>query len=142
MMETREDGVRTALWLTYGLIPVVAGLDKFTNLLCDWEKYLSPLARDLLPIAPTTFMWIVGVIEVVAGAIVLSRRFTRVGAMIVGGWLLAIAVNLLAGGFYDIAVRDVAMAVGAFSLAAMWAAQPLVTTTPAYPTREPQPARA
>ena len=81
------------LRLTFGLVPIVAGVDKFTNLLVDWTQYLSPVATNVLPISASTFMMIVGVIEVVAGLLVLSR-FTRFGAYLVSAWLLGIAVNL------------------------------------------------
>jgi hypothetical protein len=130
------DRVYGALRLTYGLVPIVAGLDKFTNLLCDWTKYLSPLARNVLPFSAGTFMMIVGVIEIIAGAIVLSR-FTRIGAYVVGAWLVAIAINLLTAGFYDIAVRDAAMSVSAFCLASLARRrQGEAVATPATPARE------
>lgn len=93
-----------------------AGLDKITNLLVDWRQYLNPYATELLPLSATSFMYVVGAIEIVAGVLVLSR-FTRVGAFIVSAWLTAIAVNLVTVGYYDIAVRDVALAVGAVALA-------------------------
>lgn len=101
---------------TYGLVPVVAGLDKFFNLLADWEGYLSPAVAALLPVSPGTFMAIVGVIEIAAGVVVLTR-WTRLGAYLVAAWLVLIAVNLLLAGFYDVAVRDLVMAVGAYTLA-------------------------
>lgn len=104
------------LKLTYGIVPIVAGLDKFTNVLTNWENYLHPAVKDMLPFAPHTFMMIVGVIEIVAGLIVLLKP--GVGAYIVAAWLLLIAITLLASGNYlDVAVRDVVMAIGAFSLA-------------------------
>jgi uncharacterized membrane protein YphA (DoxX/SURF4 family) len=103
-----------ALRLVYGLVPIVAGLDKFTNLLTDWQQYLSPMIANAVPAA--TFMHIVGVIEIVAGILVLSR-FTRLGAYVVAAWLVGIALNLItAGHFFDVAVRDLSMAVGAFVL--------------------------
>jgi hypothetical protein len=78
--------------------------------------YLSPLATKVIPVSSTTFMHVVGVIEVIAGLIVLSR-WTKIGSYIVMLWLLAIAANLLTTGmFYDLAVRDVEIAVGAFAL--------------------------
>ncbi len=104
------------LWLTYGLVPLLAGLDKFLNLLTDWPKYLSPVVADLLPVSPQTFMYAVGVIEVVVGLLVLTR-WTRLGAWIVAAWLVLIAGNLVLLGLFDIAVRDLAMAVGAATLA-------------------------
>lgn len=106
--------VRTILKYTYGLVPMVAGADKFTNLLTDWAVYLRGV-ESMIPLAPASFMLIVGVIEIVAGVLVF--RFTRLGAMIVSAWLVAIAVVLIAGGWYDIAVRDLVMAIGAFCLA-------------------------
>jgi uncharacterized membrane protein YphA (DoxX/SURF4 family) len=104
------------LKIVFGVVPIVAGLDKFVGLLADWEGYLSPLARSLLPVSPALFMKVVGVIEIVAGLIVLSKQ-TRVGAYIVSAWLVAIALQLLTGKHFDIAVRDLVMAVSAFGLA-------------------------
>jgi uncharacterized membrane protein YphA (DoxX/SURF4 family) len=109
-------GVQTLLKFTYGLIPIVAGADKFTNLLVDWAKYLHPSLASMLPFKPSIFMMIVGVIEIVAGVIVLAKP--SVGAYIVSAWLVLIALNLLASGnYFDVAIRDIAMAIGAFSLA-------------------------
>jgi len=104
------------LWLTYGLVPLLAGLDKFFNLLTDWPKYLSPLLAGLLPVSAPTFMHVVGVIEIAVGVLVLTR-WTRLGAWIAAAWLVLIAVNLATMGLFDIAVRDLAMAVGAYTLA-------------------------
>ncbi len=106
-----------ALRITYGVVPLAAGLDKFFNLLTDWSHYLSPLALRMLPISAPAFMRIVGVVEIIAGLLVLTRC-TRIGAYVVSAWLVLIAVNLVATGIYfDVAVRDVALAVGAFTLA-------------------------
>lgn len=102
------------LRITFTVVPVVAGLDKFTNLLVDWEKYLGPF-ENLIPFDASVFMIIVGVIEVIAGIIVFTR--TQIGAYIVMAWLVSIAVVLIAGGYYDIAVRDLSMAVAAYVLA-------------------------
>lgn len=104
------------LWLTYGLVPLLAGLDKFLNLLADWPKYLSPLVADLLPMSAESFMYAVGIIEILVGLLVLTR-WTRLGAWIAAAWLVLIAVNLVTLGMFDIAVRDLAMAVGAYTLA-------------------------
>lgn len=104
------------LWLTYGLVPLLAGLDKFFNLLTDWPKYLSPWLAHLLPVSAQTFMHAVGVIEIVVGLLVLTR-WTRLGAWIAAAWLVLIAGNLVTMGLFDIAVRDLAMAVGAYTLA-------------------------
>ncbi|MGC3943249.1 MAG: hypothetical protein QM762_01710 [Chryseolinea sp.] len=100
---------------TYGLVPIVAGLDKFTNLLTDWSQYLNPTIAHMLPFGAATFMMIVGVIEIIAGIIVLTR--TELGAYIVSAWLVCIAFQLLLSMHnLDVAVRDLVMAVGAFTL--------------------------
>jgi len=104
------------LWLTYGLIPLLAGLDKFFNLLTDWPKYLSPMIAGMLPMSAQTFMHVVGVIEIVVGLLVLTR-WTRLGAWVAAAWLVLIAVNLATMGLFDIAVRDLGLAVGAYTLA-------------------------
>ncbi|TZF84472.1 hypothetical protein FW774_05625 [Pedobacter sp. BS3] len=104
------------LRLTFGIVPIVAGLDKFTNLLTDWQQYLHPAIAGMLPIAAHTFMMIVGVIEIIAGIIVLVKPV--VGGRIVAAWLTLIALTLLASGnFLDVAVRDLVMAISAFSFA-------------------------
>lgn len=100
-----------------GLVPLLAGLDKYFNLLTNWEMYLNPLVPRMLHVSAPTFMHIVGVIEIVAGLLVFSR-FTRYAAYIVMAWLLAIAASLVTQGqFLDIAVRDIAISLGAFVLA-------------------------
>lgn len=105
------------LKITFGLVPIVAGLDKFTNFLVDWGSYLNPMVTRFLPVSTSTFMMVVGVIEILAGALVLSR-WTRLGAYVVSAWLVGIALNLItAGSHLDIAVRDLVMAVSAYQLA-------------------------
>ena len=112
---SQTEKVTTILKWTYGLVPIVAGADKFTHLLVNWDKYLAPVVTDVIPLAPNTFMTIVGIIEIIAGIIVLARP--RIGSLIVALWLLGIAINLLlTGEYFDIAVRDTVMAIGAFSL--------------------------
>lgn len=114
-MESKLDHIYTTLRLTYGLVPIVAGLDKFTNLLTDWTGYLAPAAEGMLPFSPQVFMYLVGIIEIAAGILVLLKP--RIGAYVVAAWLVAIAINLvLTGRYFDIAVRDLVMAVGAFCL--------------------------
>jgi uncharacterized membrane protein YphA (DoxX/SURF4 family) len=104
------------LRLTFGLVPIVAGIDKFTELLTTWENYLNPALASMLPFSPHTFMMIVGIIEIIAGIIVLAKP--QVGGYIVSAWLVLIALNLISTGHYfDIAVRDLVMVIGAFSLA-------------------------
>jgi len=116
--------VYATLKIVFGIVPIVAGLDKFTNLLVDWTRYIAPAIAGMLPFSGRTFMYIVGVIEIVAGLGVLATRWTRAFATIVGIWLLGIAGDLLLARFYDIAVRDVVMAVSAFCLARLAAVVP------------------
>jgi hypothetical protein len=100
---------------TYGLLPIAAGADKFMNILTEWSKYLAPVVTDVVPLSPRMFMNIVGIIEIAAGVLVLIRP--KVGSLVVGFWLIAIAINLLlTGQYFDVAVRDIVMAIGAFSL--------------------------
>jgi len=106
-----------ALRFGLGLGAFLAGLDKFFNILADWEMYLSPLATNLISVTSTAFMRGVGVIEMIAGIVVLAG-FTRLGGYVVAAWLLAIAASLVTTGmFYDLAVRDVEIAIAAFTLA-------------------------
>jgi uncharacterized membrane protein YphA (DoxX/SURF4 family) len=112
------------LWITlkftYGLVPIIAGADKFTNILVDWSKYLHPDLVTLLPFNASTFMIIVGVIEIVAGILVLTR--TELGAYVVAAWLAGIAFSLIISwNFADVAVRDLVMAIGAVTLARLTA---------------------
>jgi uncharacterized membrane protein YphA (DoxX/SURF4 family) len=108
---------RAMLRLGYGLVPIVAGADKFGNLLTDWEQYLSPAVKRTLPMSPKSFMKLVGVIEIAAGLTVLSP-LRKSGAYLVAAWLAGITVNLLSTGeYFDIAARDALLAVGALSLA-------------------------
>jgi hypothetical protein len=109
------DSVYVPLKITFGLVPLLAGLDKFVGLLADWESYLSPWLAALLPISGEVFMMIVGVIEVIVGVAILTK-FTRLGAWVAMGWLVLISFNLLLVGALDVAVRDVVMAVAAYSL--------------------------
>ncbi|HEY5917845.1 MAG TPA: tRNA (5-methylaminomethyl-2-thiouridylate)-methyltransferase [Chryseolinea sp.] len=112
---TKVNRATQVLRLTYGLVPIVAGLDKFMNVLTDWSKYLAPAVTDVIPLSPDAFMNIVGVIEIIAGIIVLARP--KLGSIIVGLWLIGIAINLLlTGQYFDVAVRDIVMAIGAFCL--------------------------
>lgn len=100
-----------------GVGPFLAGLDKYFNLLTNWPAYISPLALKILPLSGQTFMHIVGVIEMIVGLAILTK-WTRLGAYIASAWLLAIAINLVSTGmFFDVAVRDVEIALAAFVLA-------------------------
>ena len=109
---------KTLLRIGYGLVPILAGADKFTNLLTDWNQYLSPKVERRLPVDGRTFMRLVGLAEIAVGLLVLRRP--KVGGAVVSGWLLAITGNLLSMGKYlDIAARDALLAAGAAALAMM-----------------------
>lgn len=108
--------VQKLMKFTYGIVPIVAGADKFTNILTNWTEYLNPTLAGVLPINNNAFMMIIGIIEIVAGILVLMKP--QKGAYVVSAWLVLIAVSLIASGNYlDVAVRDLVMAIGAFSLA-------------------------
>jgi len=119
-------GMESAWWLLklgLGLGPALAGLDKIfrTNVLADWPAYISPLATAVLPMSGDVFMQIVGVIELAVGIAILTVA-TRIGAWVAMAWLLLIAVNLITTGtHFDIAVRDVEMAIAAYALARLTA---------------------
>lgn len=101
---------------TFVIVPIVAGADKFTNLLTHWDQYINPSLASFLPFSASVFMMIVGVIEIAAGLIVLKKA--EIGGYIVAGWLTIIALTLLIGFRYvDVAVRDLVMAIAAFSMA-------------------------
>jgi hypothetical protein len=104
------------LKLTFGIVPIVAGLDKFTNLLTDWSTYISPGIASMLPFTAATFLMIVGVIEIIAGIVVLVKP--AIGGYVVAAWLTLVALTLSATGVHiDVAVRDLVMAIGALTLA-------------------------
>ncbi len=115
--DSRLNSTWWVLRVTFALVPIVAGLDKFSNLLTNWEQYLNPAIPGMLHLSPATFMHIAGVIEIAAGILVLTT-ITEYAAYIVMIWLLAIAGNLLLQGrYFDVAVRDVVLAIAAYSLA-------------------------
>lgn len=115
--DSRLDSAWWALRIGLGLGPFLAGLDKFFNLLTDWGMYLSPLATRLLPVSTPAFMRVVGVIEMIVGLAILTR-WTRIAAYVAMVWLVAIAVNLVTTGmFFDLAVRDLEIAIAAYALA-------------------------
>lgn len=104
------------LRLTFGIVPIVAGADKFTNLLTNWEHYMSPALIDALPFSPASFMMLVGIIEIIAGVLVLIKA--ELGGYVVAAWLTVIALTLLASlNYLDVTVRDLVMAMSAFSMA-------------------------
>jgi uncharacterized membrane protein YphA (DoxX/SURF4 family) len=118
MLVSKE--LNAAYWslrVAFGLGPLLAGLDKFTNILVNWEKYLSPMAQHTLPISPTNFMHIVGVVEIIVGLAILFGA-TRIFGYIAMIWLWCIAANLISTGtYYDIAVRDILLGLSAYALA-------------------------
>lgn len=118
-MTTFNKGLDASWWalrIALGVVPILSGIDKYFNKLTDWGMYLSPYATKIVPVSTPTFMHVVGIVEIVAGLLVLSR-WTKIGSYIVMLWLICIALNLLTTGmFYDIAVRDLEIAVGAFVL--------------------------
>lgn len=96
--------------------PIIAGADKFLNLLTEWTQYLWPGFAGILGMSPEAFMMIVGAVEIVAGLVVAVRP--RFGGYLVAAWLVGIILNLLLlGAYWDIALRDLGLAVGAFALA-------------------------
>ena len=106
-----------ALRIGLGGTAFLAGLDKFFNLLADWPAYLSPIATQVLPIQAASFMQLVGIVEMAVGAVILAG-YTRWGGYIASAWLACIALNLVTTGHYfDVAVRDVGLAIAAFTLA-------------------------
>ena len=115
------------LYIGFTSLPIIAGLAKVFHLLANMEQYLAPLVEGLLPFSGHTFMSVVGVIEIAAGLLVALRP--RIGAYIVMLWLWGIIVNLLLiPGFYDIALRDFGLSLGALALARlsqMFNARPL-----------------
>lgn len=100
----------------FTVAPIVAGADKFLGLLVNWDQYLPPIANKVLGGYGHQFMFIVGVIEIVAGIGVFLKP--KIFAYVVSAWLLLIIVNLLLiPGFYDVALRDLGLALGALALA-------------------------
>jgi uncharacterized membrane protein YphA (DoxX/SURF4 family) len=133
--ENRLDSAWWALRIGLGAVPFLAGLDKFFNILTNWEVYLSPAAARLLPMTPTTFMHTVGVIEMIVGLAILTR-WTRIGSYIAMLWLVLIAVNLIStGAFLDVAVRDLVMAIAAYTLARLTEVRQPVTESQPVPMR-------
>jgi hypothetical protein len=98
------------------IVPVIAGLDKFTDFLCVWDRYLAPEIATNSPVAPHQVMLAAGVVEVFAGLIVAIKP--KVGAWLVAAWLVGILVNLVVLGRYlDVALRDIGLLAGALALA-------------------------
>ena len=116
-MTNRLNSSWWALRIGLGLVPFLAGVDKYFNLLTRWEQYLNPLVLRLVPVATGTLMRGIGIIEMIVGLAILTR-WTRLGAYVAAAWLVGIALNLvIMGSFLDVAVRDLLLAVAAFTLA-------------------------
>jgi uncharacterized membrane protein YphA (DoxX/SURF4 family) len=104
------------LRLAFAVAPIASGLDKFANVMVDWPVYLAPWIDDIAPGSAQDFMYFVGVTEIAAGVLVAVKP--RYGAYVVAGWLAGIIVNLLThSGYYDIALRDFGLMLGALTLA-------------------------
>ena len=102
----------------FTVAPIAFGLDKFVELLTDWERYLAPWIDDLVPGTAHQAMLAVGVIEVLAGIVV--ALMPRYGALLVAGWLAGIILNLVTmGEYYDVALRDFGLLVAALALAVL-----------------------
>ena len=135
--DERVESARRLLKLTFGVVPFLAGLDKFFNLLADWPRYLSPAAEAILPVSGQTFMYVAGVIEMAVGVAILTR-WTVLASYVAAAWLVAIALNLVASGtFLDVAVRDLVMATAAYTLAKLTEArESALAAVPVHETRE------
>ena len=132
------DVPRVALRVAFALVPILAGLDKFTYWLTDWSQYVAPAARAVLPVAPETFLYVAGVTEVLVGLAILTR-WTEIASYVAAAWLTLIAANLVLAGFFDVAVRDLVMALAAFTLGRLTAVHDAATATITTPvTAEPR----
>ena len=129
IMDNKLNSAWWALRIGLGVGPFLAGLDKFFNLLTNWQTYLNPSIERLLPVSGATFMHVVGVIEMIVGLAILTR-WTRLGSYVAMTWLVLIALTLVSGGmFFDVAVRDLEMAIAAYTLARLTEARQSVTET-------------
>ena len=117
--EIKQDPGYQAFWLlrvAFTVAPIAFGVDKFFNVLVNWEGYLAPWIRDASPLSATHTMYVVGVIEILAGVLVALKP--RYAAYVVAAWLGGIIINLLSySGFYDVALRDFGLLLGALTLA-------------------------
>jgi uncharacterized membrane protein YphA (DoxX/SURF4 family) len=117
--QIKRDPAYQAFWLlriTFTIAPILFGIDKFANVLVNWEQYLAPWIHDLSPLSATHTMYVVGVIEIIAGVAVAIKP--RYAAYIVAAWLAGIVINLLTySGYYDVALRDFGLMLGALTLA-------------------------
>src|SRR3954468_4933891 len=102
--------------LAFTVAPIAFGVDKYFNVMVHWPKYLAPWINNIAPGSGQDFMYFVGAVEILAGLVVAIKP--RYGAYLVAGWLAGIVINLLSySGFYDIALRDFGLMLGALTLA-------------------------
>ena len=140
MFDRRLNHAWWVLRIGLGVGPILAGLDKFFNFFTQWGMYLNPLVPRLLHVQTSTFMHLVGVVEILVGISVLTR-YTRYAAFVVMVWLWCIALNLITQwAFLDVAVRDIEISLGAYALAVLaelrdTAAQGLADSRAAVPQR-------
>jgi hypothetical protein len=117
--DLRTDVAYQSFWLLrigFTVAPIAFGADKFANVMVNWEKYLAPWIHHLSPLSATNTMHVVGGIEILAGIVVALRP--RYGAYLVAAWLGGIVINLLSySGYYDVALRDFGLMLGALTLA-------------------------
>ena len=126
-LNTHLNSAWWALRIGLGLAAFLAGLDKFFNLLATWPAYLNPLATRIVPLSPAAFLHVIGVVEMIVGVTILTR-WTRLGAYVAMVWLTCIAVSLVTmGTFFDVAVRDLEMAIAAYALAKLTEARTTAT---------------
>ena len=104
------------LYIGFIVAPFLAGADKFTHFLTNWDQHLAPAVAGVLPVSGHTFMLFVGIVEMSAAVVVAARP--RIGAYVVAAWLFGIIANLLLiPGYFDVALRDLGLALGALALA-------------------------
>ena len=123
-IETRQNNLErnpfmqayTALQIVYIAVPIIAGVDKFTYFLTDWTQYLAPVFPGLLGISSVSFLYGIGILEIIAGIGVAFRP--RIFGYVVAGWLTCIIINMFVlGKFFDLSLRDFGLALGAYALA-------------------------
>jgi CBS domain-containing protein len=124
LAQVRTDPVLQAFWLLrvgFSALPILVGLDKFAGVLTEWDGYLAPSIDRLVPGTAHQAMLAVAVVEIIAGITV--AVLPRIGGLLVAAWLGGIIINLLLlGDYYDVALRDFGLLVGALSLARLAAA--------------------
>lgn len=114
--EARNAEARWVLTVSYGIMAIVVGVDKFAHVLAEWSGYVAPVLVEFSPLPPHWLMYGLGVVEVILGVLLFSP-WARPVALLVGLWLLAVTANVTVAGFYDVALRDLVLAGGAFALA-------------------------